>query len=157
VALYRAICEARAADLVDFEAANDTADVQAVREASHAAGIGLVLSYHNFQRTPPAGEILARFEQAAALGADVAKVAVMPQSPEDVLQLFDATLQASRRLAIPVVSMSMAGTGAVSRLAGGVFGSSLTFAVGREASAPGQVPIEDVRTVLGVLRRASGS
>ncbi|MBI5276108.1 MAG: type I 3-dehydroquinate dehydratase [Burkholderiales bacterium] len=155
VAMYRAVCEARAADLVDFEASNDEADVRAVREASRGHGLGLVLSHHNFHFTPPAGELVARFVQAERLGADVAKVAVMPRSAEDVLCLFDATLQASRQLAIPVVSMSMAGLGAVSRLAGGVFGSALTFAVGREASAPGQVPIEDVRLVAEVLRRVS--
>jgi len=115
-----------------------------------------VLSFHDFQRTPPVQQLQERFAQAHRLGADVAKVAVMPQSMEDVHRLLAATLQASATLPIPVISMAMGGLGAVSRLCGGVFGSALTFAVGSAASAPGQMPIEDVRTALAVLQRASG-
>jgi 3-dehydroquinate dehydratase-1 len=80
----------------------------------------------------------------------------MPQSLQDVHRLLGATLRASERLAIPVISMSMGGLGAVTRLCGGVFGSALTFAVGSAASAPGQVPIADVRAAVAVLQRATG-
>jgi len=82
---------------------------------------------------------------------------VMPQSMEDVHRLLGATLQASRTLPIPVVSMAMGGPGAVTRLCGGGFGSALTFAVGAAASAPGQIAIEEVRAVLGVLQRATSA
>jgi len=44
--------------------------------------------------------------------------------------------------------------GAVTRLLGGVFGSSLTFAVGATASAPGQIPIEDLQTVLAIIQKS---
>jgi 3-dehydroquinate dehydratase-1 len=39
---------------------------------------------------------------------------------------------------------------------GGVFGSALTFAVGKSSSAPGQIPIEELRTVLATVRRSTG-
>jgi 3-dehydroquinate dehydratase-1 len=89
-----------------------------------------------------------------ALGADVAKIAVMPQRAEDVLALLDATLRAARELPIPVAGMSMGGLGAASRLCGGVFGSALTFAVAGAPSAPGQMPVGEVRAALETLRRA---
>ena len=122
---------------------------------TRSRGLPLVLSFHDFQRTPAVSEMVARFEQAQRLGADVAKVAVMPQSMQDVHALLGATLQASGELAIPVISMAMGGLGAASRLCGGVFGSALTFAVGASASAPGQIAIEDVRAALSVLQRAT--
>lgn len=156
VALYRAVCRERAVELVDFEMCNAAADVQAVRECSRAGGIALVLSYHNFSETPPVKELVARFHQAQQLGADVGKIAVMPREPRDVLRLLEATAQASGELSIPVVSMSMGGWGSVSRLCGGVFGSAMTFAVGQSSSAPGQMPIEDVRAGLQMLSRAIG-
>jgi 3-dehydroquinate dehydratase-1 len=53
--------------------------------------------------------------------------------------------------------MSMAGYGAVTRLCGGAFGSAMTFAIGQSASAPGQMPIEDLAAGLAILRKASGS
>jgi 3-dehydroquinate dehydratase-1 len=153
--VYEAVCASGAMDLADFEMGNDQADVARVREMTRRAGMPLVLSFHDFERTPGAAELLGKFAAAHRLGADVAKVAVMPRSMEDVHTLLGATLQASRALPIPVVSMAMGGLGAVSRACGGVFGSALTFAVGAQASAPGQMPIEDVRTAVAVLQRAS--
>jgi 3-dehydroquinate dehydratase I len=157
VALYREVCTSGLVDLMDFEMGNDPADVAQVRAFTRAAGVPLVLSFHDFGGTPPTTELSARFAQAKALGADVAKVAVMPSGMEDVHRLLGATLQASETLGIPVISMAMGPLGAVSRLCGGVFGSALTFAMGAAASAPGQMPIEDVRAGLAVLQRAQGS
>jgi 3-dehydroquinate dehydratase-1 len=157
VALYRAVCAEGAADLLDFEMGNDPSHVAQVRAFTRDAGIPLVLSFHDFHGTPGTADLAARFAQARELGADVAKVAVMPASMQDVHRLLGATLEASRQLDIPVISMAMGPLGAVSRLCGGVFGSALTFAVGAAASAPGQMPIADVRAGLDVLRRASAS
>ena len=156
VALYEAVCASGCVDLVDFEMGNDAQDLVRVRAAARGAGLPLVLSFHDFKRTPPIAELVERFRQAESLGADVAKVAVMPQSLEDVHALLGATLQASSTVGVPVISMAMGRLGAVSRLCGGVFGSALTFAVGAAASAPGQMPIEDVRAGLAVLQRAAG-
>lgn len=153
--LYRAVCESGCVDFVDFEMDNEPAHVAQVRELARRCGLPLVLSFHDFQRTPDAASLAARFAQALELGADVAKVAVMPGNMEDVHLLLGANLQASRSLGIPVIAMAMGPLGAVSRLCGGVFGSALTFAVGAAASAPGQMPIEDVRAGLEVLQRAA--
>lgn len=156
LALYEAVAATGDVDAMDYEMGNAPADVAQVRALTRRHGLALVLSFHDFQRTPPDAELDARFTQAERLQADVAKVAVMPQSLHDVHRLFGATLRASERLAIPVISMSMGGLGAVTRLCGGVFGSALTFAVGSAASAPGQVPIADVRAAVAVLQRAAG-
>lgn len=155
LALYEAVAASGAVDAMDFEMGNEPAHVQRVRALTRAHGLALVLSFHDFQRTPDDAALAARFDQAQALGADVAKVAVMPQSMQDVHRLLGATLAASARLAIPVVSMSMGALGAATRLCGGVYGSALTFAVGSAPSAPGQIPIADVRAAVSVLQRAS--
>lgn len=155
LALYEALAASGCIDLLDYEMDNAAQDVARVRGIARAHDVPLVLSFHDFRRTPPAADLLERFVRAQALGADVAKVAVMPQSLQDVHALLGATLRASESLPIPVISMAMGGLGAVSRLCGGVFGSALTFAVGSAPSAPGQVPIEDVRATLDILRRAS--
>ncbi len=154
-ALYEAVAGSGSVDLMDFEMGNEPAHVAGVRAITRRHGLPLVLSFHDFQGTPADEELAARFAQAHRLGGDVAKVAVMPQSLEDVHRLLGATLAASRGLPIPVISMAMGGLGAVTRLCGGVFGSALTFAVGAAASAPGQIPIEEVRAALAVLQRAT--
>jgi 3-dehydroquinate dehydratase I len=156
VALYRAVCESGHVDLVDFEMSSAADHLAQVREFSKARGVKLVLSFHDFQSTPAVDVLNARFAQAESLGADIAKIAVMPRDMEDVLSLLAATLQSSRKLGIPVVSMSMGAQGAITRLCGWTFGSAMTFGVGESSSAPGQMPIEDLVAGLTVARRAFG-
>ena len=153
VALMTAVCASRTVELVDFEMNNDPVHIAQVRAVSQSHGIGLVLSFHNFQTTPSQAELGQRFAQAQSLGADVAKIAVMPQRLEDVLSVLGATLECSQKLDIPLVSMSMGGYGSLTRLVGGVFGSAMSFAVGEAASAPGQMPIEDMNIVLSILQK----
>lgn len=154
VALYGAVCRSGQVDLVDFEMSNDAAQVRQVRQFSQAHGVRLMLSFHDFHATPELDVLNRRFLQAQQLGADIAKVAVMPRRLEDVLTLLSATLQASQQLTIPLVSMSMGGYGSLTRLFGWAFGSAMTFAIGAGSSAPGQVPIEDLNTVLAILQKS---
>jgi len=68
----------------------------------------------------------------------------------------EVTLEAKNTLAIPVITVSMGSCGVASRLLGGVFGSAVTFAVGKESSAPGQIPIDEMKTVLDVIHKSVG-
>jgi len=43
--------------------------------------------------------------------------------------------------------------GAISRMAGWIFGSQLIFAVGDKSSAPGQILIEDLRTIMKTMKK----
>ena len=130
---------------------------------AHALSIDVVASFHDFEATPAdeaLEEVLARM---AREGADLAKIAVWPTSADDVARLLGvcarATAGAGERsgLGVPVAAMSMGALGAVSRVAP-AFGSALTFAVVPDeqgqarASAPGQLPIQDVRRCLELLR-----
>ena len=44
--------------------------------------------------------------------------------------------------------------GVISRLCGEVFGSSMTFGAAKKASAPGQMGVNDLSTVLDLLHKA---
>ena len=89
------------------------------------------------------------------LDADIPKIAVMPQNKKDVLTLLSATEEMVSEYADrPIITMSMAGTGLISRLCGEVFGSALTFGAVGKVSAPGQMGIEDLTTVLGLLHKS---
>lgn len=82
-------------------------------------------------------------------GADIAKIAVMPKTSGDVLRLLEATNEMKEKhTETPVITMSMSGLGKVSRICGEVFGSAVTFASAGQASAPGQLPVEDMRAAL---------
>ena len=150
------VCASGAVDLVDYELSNPEDSLRRLREVSRRHDVGLIGSYHNFQFTPSVEVIREKLLAAEVLGADVAKVAVMPRSLEDVLALLSATLRGRRELRIPIISMSMGPYGSLTRMLGFAFGSALTFAVGQSSSAPGQVPIEDLRAVLDIVQRSLG-
>lgn len=153
VELYEAVCVEGIADLVDFEMSSSRAGMAAVREASRRHGVGLVCSFHDFERTPALAELTAQFRRAEQLGGDVAKVSVMARGPEDALTLLAATHQASRELAPALIGVSMGPHGGLSRIAGFAFGSALTFGVAAAGSAPGQMPIGELRAAIELLRR----
>ena len=150
--LFVAACAARVADFIDVEMSAPGEHVARVRAACRDSGTRLILSFHDFHGTPDADQLLGRFRRAEELGGDVAKVAVMPRGPDDVLTLLAATLRASRELAIPLISISMGPIGVLSRTFGWMFGSTVTFAAGQDSSAPGQLPIDDLKAVLALLR-----
>jgi 3-dehydroquinate dehydratase-1 len=156
VRLYDAVAASRLVDFIDFEMGNDPDHLRRVRDSARAHETRLILSYHNFAYTPGVEFLVQRFLEAERLGADVAKVAVMPRDRMDVLTLLTATALADAKGGIPLISMAMGPLGSVTRMIGGVFGSSLSFAVGEAASAPGQIPIADLNTVYDIIRRARG-
>lgn len=152
--LCAAACEA--VDLVDVEICKGD-----MSEEELAALIGeiqmngkvVVASNHHFTETPSDEEMYGVFKRMENAGADIWKVAVMPECPEDVLRLLAVTRKISAGTKHPVITMSMGKLGVISRMAGEVFGSAVTFASVSEASAPGQVEIGKLRQVLQLLSR----
>ncbi|HZK04929.1 MAG TPA: type I 3-dehydroquinate dehydratase [Actinomycetaceae bacterium] len=138
---------------VDVEFSRGDHVSRPVIAAANDAGLTVVVSYHDFAGTPPAAEIAARLDAMGESGADVLKLAVMAGSPEDVLTLMQATHAASLRIDRPLITVSMGDLGVLSRVAGGLVGSSATFAKVGPASAPGQVPAGELAPVLAALRR----
>lgn len=140
------------ADLIDIEFFTAGADLPELAADAHTAGTVVVCSSHDFRKTPPRAELVSRMTAMQQAGADLPKLAVMPQSRTDVLELLAATAEmADQHPETPVITMSMGSLGAVSRLSGEAFGSAMTFANPGQASAPGQVSLDIVNKVLDAL------
>lgn len=154
-ALNEAALESGLIDLIDVELFTEESVRDAILARARERGVRAVVSSHDFRGTPSVPEMVARLEAAAALG-DVAKLAVMPRCAEDVARLLLAAAEARRRLGgTPLVALSMAGLGAVTRLAGEAFGSAFTFGTAKASSAPGQLPIGRLRAALELLHEAA--
>ncbi|WP_125770875.1 type I 3-dehydroquinate dehydratase [Companilactobacillus furfuricola] len=135
-------------DAVDLELKHDPKQIEQLIQAADQAGIVTIMSNHDFSQTPAKDEIIKRLTQMQAAGANVAKIAVKPNDPQDVLTLLSATEQAHKALDCPLITMSMGNLGKVTRTAGKQLGSSLTFAAVKNSSAPGQIQIDRLRTIL---------
>jgi len=139
-------------DLIDVEVFTGDDIVKEIIEGAHANGVKVVASNHDFDKTPDKDDIVGRLRKMQELGADIPKIAVMPRNKKDVLTLLSATEEMATDYADrPIITMSMAGTGLISRLCGEVFGSSCTFGAVGKVSAPGQMNAVDLDTVLNLI------
>jgi len=117
-------------------------------EQAQRAGVRVIMSNHDFKHTPAEQEIIRRLARMDELGADILKIALMPENRLDVLQLIEATVRMSEMTQKPLVTMSMGRLGVISRMTGGFSGSAITFASAGEASAPGQIDAGSMREIL---------
>lgn len=153
-ALNQQIASSGFVDLIDIElfSVNRTEDFQAFVTSIHNVHVKIVMSNHNFEKTVSKETIIERLCRMEALGCDISKIALMPNTSEDVLTLLSATNEMVTKYAKqPVITMSMGSLGAVSRLSGEIFGSSVTFACIEQSSAPGQIPVTHLREILNLI------
>ena len=123
--------------LIDVEALQlDIHEQREIAEAIHQAGMWMIGSSHHFGCTPSEEEMKEIFRREEEAGVDLLKLAVMPQDYGDLARL---------------LTMSMGEIGSASRFCGEIFGSAVTFAAVGKASAPGQLPIDELRQLLAVF------
>lgn len=153
IELNLAVVKSGFADLVDIELFTAGDEASRVIEEARKARVRVIMSSHEFFKTPTKDEMKGRLQKMQQAGADIPKLAVMPQSKWDVLALLEVTLEMSQTLECPIVTMSMSSIGMVSRLTGEAFGSALTFGAVGQRSAPGQPGAKELREVLEVIHR----
>lgn len=152
--LTRYAIRSKLIDLVDIELFLGDSDVKELVSLAKENGVFVVMSNHDFLKTPEKEEILSRLQKMLELGADIPKIAVMPNSPQDVITLLDATNSMKIMFPdTPIITVSMGGKGLISRLTGELFGSAATFASGKEKSAPGQISLVELRGILEILHK----
>ena len=139
-------------DLVDVEVFIGTDIVKEIIAGAHNAGVKVIGSNHNFNKTPDKDEIVERLRNMQELGVDIPKIAVMPKGMKDVITLLAATEEMHREFADrPIVTVSMSETGVLSRICGEAFGSAITFGAAKNVSAPGQMGVNDLSAAIILL------
>lgn len=141
-------------DMIDVEIFKEERLVREIIDQVHVAQVKVIASNHDFKQTPNQEEIISRLRKMQDMGADVLKIALMPNSIQDVLTLLSATERMKRSYSMcPLATMAMGKLGVISRLSGEVFGSSLTFGVGVQASAPGQIDLKALNQTLETIHQ----
>ncbi|WAA08806.1 type I 3-dehydroquinate dehydratase [Fervidibacillus albus] len=154
IQLLKEMIRSQKIDLVDIELETAKPMMMDLVNLAEKYGIYVVMSHHNFRNTPPRDEIIKRLQTMEQLGAHISKIAVMPKDVNDVITLVEASwIMKTKYATRPFIAISMGKTGMLSRLGAGIFGSCATFAAGISPSAPGQIPICELRSVLDVLHR----
>ena len=146
--VFAAAAESECVDLIDLEFFEEEHPARKIRKL-HKQGLKVIASHHDFYETPDREVMKMLLEQMCAGGADIVKLAVMPQNMEDVLKLLSVTYEFKEENPdTPVITMSMGKMGMISRLCGESFGSAITFAAHKKASTPGQMEMHEVADIL---------
>lgn len=127
-------------DYVDIELQSDDKYISLLNEGSAKT----IISYHDFEKTPDLDEIYYIVEKEKELG-DIAKVAFMPKDLDDTLKVLAILSHYSNTIAI-----SMSDLGSYTRVMASKFNSPITFAAGTDVTAPGQIDIETMKSLLNM-------
>jgi 3-dehydroquinate dehydratase/shikimate dehydrogenase len=113
----------------------------------------VIVSYHNFQKTPPLASVYRRLVR---LPVQVVKIATQAHYLRDNLPV-RRLLRGHRRQSPKLVALAMGASGIPSRLLSLTWGSAFTYAspLNHSPAAPGQISAEIMRSVYRVDRLES--
>ena len=150
--IYMAYLKQPFMQLLDIEMFRNAKSVERLTQYAHKKDVLIIMSNHDFDKTPSQQEIETRLLKQDQMGADILKIAVMPKSKQDVFTLMNATLNVSQKSKKPLLTMSMGRLGTISRIATGNMGGSMSFGMIGEASAPGQIDVAQLKQLLKTVQ-----
>ncbi|EGL98006.1 type I 3-dehydroquinate dehydratase [Ligilactobacillus salivarius] len=150
--ICRVLIKEKVTDLLDLELFRKTSELKKVIAEAYENNIYIIMSNHDFDKTPATSKLERLLTLMKTFGADIAKIAVMPNSARDVLNLLLATDNMKYKLNCPLITMAMGDIGKVTRISGEVFSSCLIFGTVGDASAPGQIESTNLKGILDTLK-----
>ena len=150
--IYREYLKKPFMQLLDIEMFRDAKTVDSLTKLAHQHNVLVIMSNHDFDKTPAQQEIENRLLKQDQMGADILKIAVMPKTKQDVYTLMNATLNVSEKSKKPLLTMSMGQLGTISRIATANMGGSMSFGMIGEASAPGQIDVTQLKQFLKTVQ-----
>ncbi|WP_409201019.1 type I 3-dehydroquinate dehydratase [Methanobrevibacter sp. DSM 116169] len=127
-------------EFIDIELQSNDKYIQQIKDT----GVRTIISYHDFEKTPNLDEIFYIVKKEKELG-DIAKVAFMPNDLDDTLKILAILSHCKDTIAI-----SMGELGSYTRVMASKFNSPITFAAGRDPTAPGQIDIETMKSLFNM-------
>ena len=149
---YRQVADSGLADLADIEYSWGEEQILPLIHDLREKNLAVIVSRHFWDGMPESGELLMLYQRMSFVGGDFRKVAVMPRNAEDVLRLFRVSMKAQQTdPARPVISIGMGALGKITRMSGELFSSAVTYASDQKATAPGQIPVAEMKIILDLL------
>lgn len=131
---------------VELEAAGNLR--HAIVEAARKKGCKVIVSHHDFEKTPRRDELEAIVAKCFEAGAEIAKIACMVNSNSDNARLL-GLLDGKRKLTV----VGMGNMGKITRIAAPLLGAEFTFASigeGKE-TAQGQMSVKELENAMEKL------
>ncbi len=144
----------RGADFVDVELTTAPDLRERIRTAivAHNNRTQLIISHHDFRKTPSLKTLIRFFNESVEAGADVVKIVTLARAPKDNLRVL-GLIPYSRKRNRKIIAFCMGEQGRISRVMAFQLGSFFTFAaLGRGAeSASGQFTVREMRQIVRII------
>jgi 3-dehydroquinate dehydratase type I len=137
------------AEFVDLDIESDLHFMEELTPTARSKGCDMILSHHDFQKTPQPEELERIVQNCRDAGADLIKIACQVNQTEDLINLFHLY-----RHNLRLVVIGMGEKGIISRVAAPFLGAEFTFASvgdGHE-TAPGQISKDKLDLILEQIR-----
>ena len=142
------------ADIIDLELSGGSENVKKIVELARKNDVKTIVSNHR-KDTPTTDEIVEILKTMQDFNPDMAKIALTPKSNKDVIALLSAMDEMTENFAkIPIIAISMTNIGVITRVSQEMFNSSITFASLDKCSAPGQIGVDEMKTILRIMNKA---
>ncbi|MDD4200240.1 MAG: type I 3-dehydroquinate dehydratase [Eubacteriales bacterium] len=140
-------------DFVDMELLDDDNSFDAEQVLNqvneiHKYGVKVIHSYHDFTRMPSLEQILSLASNMRALGADIVKICGTAKSTDDAKLMLEAAGQLTSGNQNPVILIAMGQPGVATRVAGGKYGSCISYAYCEESTAEGQINVNTLTRLM---------
>jgi 3-dehydroquinate dehydratase-1 len=136
------------AALIDVELRSAKA-LSPILDEARKAGVGRILSWHDFQKTPSTKALRQRWEKAREFAPEIIKFATRTRTARDFARLLDFLVTAPRRPAMSL--MGMREFGKISRLTLARSGSVLNYGYLGELQVPGQWEARELKEHLALI------
>lgn len=136
------------ADYVDIELESASGDLDLLLQTASLEGTGVIISYHNYQRTADREELESLMIACYEKGAQIAKIACQVNAPDDLRNLLSLYDLPGKK-----VILGMGILGRISRVMGPYLGAEFTFASAGEGgeTAPGQLSVKELNDIYKVI------
>ncbi|MBU1151916.1 type I 3-dehydroquinate dehydratase [Patescibacteria group bacterium] len=112
----------------------------------------LILSHHDFEKTPSSKILKALVGKMRKKGADICKIATSAKNLADSFRILELLSEESPKS--PCIFIAMGRKGRISRLTGHLFGNYLMYAPldKKSSTANGQIPAKELKQILCHLK-----
>lgn len=133
-------------DYIDFDISTDYEMLSQIRKK--CPNIKIIISLHDFDKTPNQKELYFILKKMLKKKPDIVKIATHAQNFTDSLRILEF-LSELKVKNIPAICLAMGKQGAVTRLAGHLFGNYLMYSPmsANSKTADGQIPLKQLRKI----------
>lgn len=140
---------------IDLESSIEADQLLILIQLAKANQVKVILSFHDFQKTPELDFMKKFISDATKLSVDFVKIIGTAITLQDNLKMLSLP-QIAKENNIQLIAFTMGQKGTISRILSPIFGAAFTFAALDKPTAPGQISIREMKQYLEQFKSFSG-